>query len=85
MMVEFGMKEMDALVAATLSTATLFGIEDETGSIEPGKLADIIAVVGSPLDDISVLHDIDFVMKSGRVAKMHGQMTEPFMYPPAFH
>ncbi len=85
MMVEFGMKEMDALVAATLSTATLFGIEDETGSIEPGKLADIIAVIGSPLDDISVLHDIDFVMKSGRVAKTHGQMTEPFMYPPAFH
>jgi len=84
MMIKFGMSEMDALYVATLSTAALFGIEAEAGSIESGKLADIIAVDGNPLDDISVLHTIDFVMKSGRVAKINGRMTEPFKYPVAF-
>jgi len=80
MMIEFGMQEMDALYAATVSTAKLFGIEDEAGTIEPGKLADIVAVNSSPLEDISVLHEIEFVMKSGRIAKINGSMTAPFIY-----
>ena len=80
MMVGFGMSEMDAIYAATVSTAELYGIADQAGTLEAGKLADLIAVTGDPLADISVLRDIDFVMKSGAVAKRNGQMTEPFTY-----
>lgn len=83
-MVGFGMKPMDALRSATIVTADLFGISADAGSLETGKLADLIAVKGNPLEDISVLHQIDFVMKSGRVAKQGGHMTEPFSYPAAF-
>jgi imidazolonepropionase-like amidohydrolase len=84
LMVGFGMKPMDALRSATIVTADLFGISADAGSLETGKLADLIAVKGNPLEDISVLHQIDFVMKSGRVAKQGGHMTEPFSYPAAF-
>ena len=59
-------------------------ISAEAGTIEPGKLADLIAVQGSPLEDIARLRHVDFIMKSGRVAKQGGQMTEPFSYPAAF-
>jgi imidazolonepropionase-like amidohydrolase len=79
-MVEFGMSPMDAIRSATVVTAELFGIADEAGTLEPGKLADLIAVAGDPLTDISALRDIDFVMKSGVVAKRDGAMTEPFTY-----
>ncbi len=81
-MVRYGMSEMDALYSATVSDAELFGIADDVGTLEQGKLADMIAVEGDPLADISVLHRIDFVMKSGRVAKRDGRMTEPFTYLP---
>jgi imidazolonepropionase-like amidohydrolase len=82
MMVGFGMAEMDAIHAATVSTAELFGIAEEAGSIEAGKLGDLIAVAGDPLTDITALREIDFVMKSGRIAKLGGLMVEPFDYPP---
>lgn len=84
LMVGFGMKPMDALRSATVVTADLFGIAAEAGTLEPGKLADVVAVQGNPLDQISVLRQIDFVMKSGRVAKRDGQMIEPFTYPAGF-
>jgi imidazolonepropionase-like amidohydrolase len=84
LMVGFGMKPMDALRSATVVTADLFGISAEAGTLEAGKLADVVAVRGNPLDQISVMRQIDFVMKSGRVAKRDGQMTEPFTYPMAF-
>ncbi|NND36947.1 MAG: amidohydrolase family protein [Gammaproteobacteria bacterium] len=80
MMVGFGMSEMDAIYSATVATAELFGIADDAGTLEAGKLADLIAVTGDPLTDISALHDIDFVMKSGAIAKRDGAMTEPFTY-----
>jgi imidazolonepropionase-like amidohydrolase len=80
MMVGFGMSEMDAIASATVSTAQLFGIADEVGTLETGKLADLIAVTGDPLVDISALRDIDFVMKSGVIAKQDGKMTVPFTY-----
>jgi imidazolonepropionase-like amidohydrolase len=82
LMVGFGMKPMDAIRSATVVTAELFGIAPEAGTLEAGKLADLVAVRGNPLEDISVLREIDFVMKSGRVAKRDGRMTEPFSYPP---
>ena len=69
LMVEAGMSEMDVLVSATINTADLIDRSDSLGTIEAGKLADIIAVSGSPLDDIEELLDVDFVMKDGKVYK----------------
>ena len=66
-MVEAGMAPMEAIRAATLSAAELLGVEDRLGTIEPGKLADLIAVQGDPLADISRLQDVHFVMKEGVV------------------
>lgn len=66
-MVEWGMSPMEAIQAATIGNAGLFGLTEEIGSITVGKAADIIAVTGDPLADISELQDIDFVMKSGTV------------------
>lgn len=82
LMVGFGMKPMDAIHSATVSTAELFGIAEEAGTLESGKLADLIAVAGDPLENISALREIDFVMKSGTVAKREGKMLEPFSYAP---
>ena len=49
--------------------AELLRLEKEIGTIEPGKAADVIAVAGDPLKDVSVLERVDFVMKGGRVYK----------------
>ncbi len=68
-MVEGGMSPMEAIQSATTVAAELLGIEDELGSIEAGKIADIVAVGGGPLADVSVLQNIDFVMKDGTVYK----------------
>jgi imidazolonepropionase-like amidohydrolase len=69
LMVEAGMTEMEMLVAATINAADLIDMSDSIGTIENGKFADIIAVDRSPLDDISELLDVDFVMKGGTVYK----------------
>ena len=67
--VRFGMTPSQALMSATSLTAELLGWEDKVGVIEPGLYADIIAVDGNPLDDISEMEDVDFVMKGGVVYK----------------
>jgi imidazolonepropionase-like amidohydrolase len=63
------MSQTDVLVSATVNAADLLGMSDSLGTLENGKFADIIAVAGSPLDDISELLDVDFVMKGGKVFK----------------
>ena len=68
-MVEAGMPPMAAIKSATVSGAELLGLSDKIGSIEKGKLADIIAVDGDPLNDIKVMKDMVFVMKEGVVYK----------------
>jgi len=68
-MVEAGMPELAAIRAATMTSAELLGVQEELGSISPGKLADIIAVNGNPLEDISWLQRVAFVMKDGRVVR----------------
>ena len=72
--VQMGMSPLDALRTATLNAADLLDVNDR-GVLEKGKLADIIAVPGNPLDDIRVTHDVRFVMLAGRPVKhvMDGQ------------
>lgn len=68
-MIEAGMTPMDAIKAATVSAAELLGISDQTGSIEPGKWADITAVDGDPMKDSQAFGKVVFVMKDGVVYK----------------
>jgi imidazolonepropionase-like amidohydrolase len=67
LMVKHGMPAAQALKAATVNAADLLGVSALTGSIEPGKQADLIAVSGDPLADVKVLKKMAFVMKDGQV------------------
>ena len=68
-MVAAGMPAADAIKAATITNATLLGMGDSLGQLKSGFLADIIAVEGNPMDDVSVLERVQFVMKDGKVYK----------------
>ena len=71
-MVDHGMSPMDAIVAATSRAAALLGLQDRLGSVEAGKIADLVLVDGNPLDQIDILRDttrISMVMKEGQVFK----------------
>jgi imidazolonepropionase-like amidohydrolase len=67
MMVKYGFTPLEAIQAATLGGAELYG--DKIGAIEPGNYADLIAVEGDPLADVSTLARVSFVMKGGEVVK----------------
>jgi len=69
LMVENGMTTMHAIQAATTADADLLGVSAKLGSITKGKLADIIAVRGDPLQNVRLLEDVRFVMKEGRIYK----------------
>ena len=66
---KYGMEPMDTIKAATMETAKLLRIDSKLGSLESGKIADIIAVDGNPLNDLSVMQNVVFVMKEGNVYK----------------
>jgi imidazolonepropionase-like amidohydrolase len=68
-MIDAGMPAMEAIKAATMNAAELLGMKDQIGSIEVGKLADIVAVNGDPLKDPQVFSKVIFVMKDGVVYK----------------
>lgn len=68
-LVDIGMSEMEAIEAATVNAADLMGLADDLGTIEAGKIADVIAIEGDPLDDIEALKHVHFVMKDGTVFK----------------
>ena len=68
-MVKYGMTPEQAIRAATTSAAELLDMQNDVGSIAPGKYADVVAVKGNPLADISLLEKIDFVMKGGEIYK----------------
>ncbi len=67
LMVKYGMSPLAAVQAGTLHGAKLLGWENQIGALKPGYLADIIAVQGNPLEDISALEKVTFVMKNGMV------------------
>jgi imidazolonepropionase-like amidohydrolase len=68
-MVKYGMTPLQAIQSATVSAADLLGKSDLLGSLQPSKYADIIAVLGNPLEDIRLLENVKFVMKEGAVYK----------------
>src|SRR5215470_16177512 len=68
-MVEWGMKPIDAIQAATINAADLIGLAGKAGSVEPGYYADLIAVDSNPLENVTVLEKVKFVMKGGSVAR----------------
>ena len=68
-MVEYGMSPMEAIQAATVNAAELLGWGEDIGTIAPGYFADIIAVAGNPLENVTVLEDVRFVMQGGKVVK----------------
>ena len=68
-MVEAGMPEYEAIKSATVGASDLLRISDSYGTLEAGKMADIIAVKGNPIADISLLQDVQFVMKDGVIYK----------------
>jgi imidazolonepropionase-like amidohydrolase len=67
-LVRGGMSPVDAIRAATSSAAQMLNWSD-AGSVEPGKWADLVAVAGDPLQDISVMEHVTFVMKNGRIIR----------------
>jgi imidazolonepropionase-like amidohydrolase len=67
LMVAAGMTPMRAIHSATVSSAELLGLEDELGTLEAGKIADMIAVDGSPLENIALLEDVKVVIRDGKV------------------
>jgi imidazolonepropionase-like amidohydrolase len=69
LLVKHGMPAAEAIKAATVNAADLLGLGAEVGSLEPGKRADLIAVAGDPLADVTVLKRVGFVMKDGKVAR----------------
>jgi imidazolonepropionase-like amidohydrolase len=68
-MVDLGMKPIDALKAGTSADAELLGLADKIGTLEPGKLADVVAVPGDPLQNIRATEHVFFVMKEGVIYK----------------
>jgi imidazolonepropionase-like amidohydrolase len=74
LMVKNGMTPPDAIKAATVNAADLLGLANEIGTLESGKRADLIAVAGDPLKDVTVLKKVLFVMKDGTVYDVPGSM-----------
>jgi imidazolonepropionase-like amidohydrolase len=76
-MVNAGMPALEAIQSATIEAAKLLRIEQSLGSIEPGKLADLVAVRGDPLTDISLMKAVSFVMKDGVIYKENDAVILP--------
>lgn len=76
---EMDFSPMETIRAATYWPAVMMGVQDQYGSITPGKVADIIAVDGDVLKYINLLQDVDFVMRNGVVYKQNGQVNEDLL------
>jgi imidazolonepropionase-like amidohydrolase len=73
LMVAAGMPPMKAIQSATIEAAKLLKMDDKLGTVEPGKMADLVAVKGDPIEDIRLLQAVDFVMKNGIIYKQNGR------------
>ena len=69
LMVDLGMTPVDALRSATANDAELLGIGQKVGTLEKGKLADVIAMPGDPTADITATERVSFVMKEGKIIR----------------
>jgi imidazolonepropionase-like amidohydrolase len=67
--VKYGMTPAQALRSATMTAAELLGMQDKIGSLEPGKLADVVAVPADPMADVTQFEKVNFVMKEGKIYK----------------
>jgi imidazolonepropionase-like amidohydrolase len=74
LLVAAGVSPVDAIYSATGAAAQLLGASEDVGSVQAGRFADIIAVDGDPLEDITELQRVRFVMKGGEVLKQEGRM-----------
>jgi len=69
LMARYGMKPLAVLQADMLNGAKLMDMEGQIGQLKPGYFADVVAVPGNPLEDISVVEHVSFVMKGGAVVR----------------
>ena len=69
---------MDAILTATRASADLIGASDRIGSIQQGRFADLVAVDGDPLKDVSQFEKVRFVMKAGVIYRQDGAPTSAF-------
>src|SRR5438477_7292740 len=77
LMVDLGMQPIDALKTATGNAADLFGIAQKTGTLEKGKLADVIVMPGDPTADITATERVSFVMKEGKIIRNGPPSSQP--------
>ncbi|MDP9050321.1 MAG: amidohydrolase family protein [Acidobacteriota bacterium] len=82
LLVSAGMTPADAIFAATHNAADLLGVSANAGSIQPGRYADLVAVKGDPLQNISIMEHVDWVMKGGTVYKRDGVSVPQPAVPP---
>ena len=75
-LVKRGMTPLEVIRAATVGASELIGLQDHLGTIEAGKSADLIAVEGDPLTDITLLRNVKFVMKGGVIVKNQLQVAD---------
>ncbi len=76
LMVDLGMNPIDALKSATANDAELLGIAQKVGTLEKGKLADVITMPGDPTADITVTEHVSFVMKEGKIIRQGKPMAQ---------
>ena len=76
-MTDLGMSPLDALKSATASDAELLGVAQKLGTLEKGKLADLIAIPGDPTQDITATERVSFVMKEGKIIRNGPAMPAP--------
>ena len=74
MVEELRITPMEAIVCATRTSAECLGILDETGTLEPGKAADVVVVDGNAAEDITALHRVDTIVKQGQIVKRNGKL-----------